>query len=95
MADLVAASRLLREQLADPSLQAVYRQAAVDIITTALEDDRHLWDPAYNDMTPEEREAFLVGIGESLGPVLMRATVMWGLLDGETAADWLKRTRGT
>jgi predicted NACHT family NTPase len=93
MSELLALMSSLREQEDDPTLRRIYENAAADIITHVLEHRQYQWDPTYSDMTPEEREAYLLDIALDLGPRLLRAALCWALFEAETSTDWLKRHR--
>lgn len=93
MSDMLALMRTFRERSHDPVLQRIYERAAVDVITEAVEHEANVWDPAYNTMSPEERESYINDCALSLAPILQRAGEVWAMYDVEPASDWLAQHR--
>jgi hypothetical protein len=55
-------------------------------------ENEDLFDPAFLELDMGERDAYLEAVAESLATALMRAGLVWALMDSETVGEWRART---
>lgn len=92
MTDLIPVMKFLRAMEEDPDLGAVWLEIASEVVTKTGNNDEHVFDPAYLELSNGDRDAYLTAQAGLLMPALMRAGITWALFDSETVEAWQERT---